>query len=307
MLTGGYGLSYRRVQARIVDKRTFILRIHPNVNPFSSIPKKGWTNSKLKNGTYFNYKGNVRLTSAQLQAINNKLVKEVNITSIYMVGFWKRNCNKFFSRRSQGMYTYKKGGLAKGVAKNYRKDIHKHRPAYSVSRRNTNQLKNALRRTIPTTLGCKFYVDKCMRRGVDYVAVLIRGTKSSNCTYVPNLDKRIKRGKWFGITNKYWERWWRFFIRELYKQEYLMNQRIINYLVESGIGKRSDFQYTGGYGVYSQFIASQESMKMSYEELKQYNAPMTYMKRGFAPYEGKDQHIIDEVLNPFSKKTGKPP
>lgn len=86
-----------------------------------------------------------------------------------------------------------------------------------------------------------------------------------------------------------------------------MNQRIINYLVESGIGKRSDFQYTGGYGVYSQFIASQESMKMSYEELKQYNAPMTYMKRGFAPYEGKDQHIIDEVLNPFSKKTGKPP
>lgn len=82
-----------------------------------------------------------------------------------------------------------------------------------------------------------------------------------------------------------------------------MNQRIINYLVEVGVGKRSDFQYIGGYLAYSQFIATQEAIKMSYAELKQYNAPMTYMQRGFAPYEGKDQHILDEVLNPFEKRT----
>lgn len=304
-LTGGHGLTYKRVKARIVDKRSFILSVHANVNPFTTNPKKGWTTSKLKSGMYFNYKGNTRFTPAQLQAINNRILQEINITSIYMIGFWKRHCNKFFSRRAQGMYSHDARLLSAGVAKNYRKDIHKHRPAYSISRRNTNQLKNALRRTVPTQFGCKFYVEKCMRRGYDYVAVLIRGTRSHNNEYIPALDKRVKRGKWFGITNKYWERWWRYFIRELYRQEYLMNQRIINYLVEVGVGKRSDFQYIGGYLAYSQFIVTQEAIKMSYAELKQYNAPMTYMQRGFAPYEGKDQHILDEVLNPFRGRTMK--
>ena len=83
-LIGGHGLTYKRVKARIVDKRSFILSVHANVNPFTTNPKKGWTSSKLKSGMYFNYKGDIRFTPAQLQAINNRILREVDITSIYM-------------------------------------------------------------------------------------------------------------------------------------------------------------------------------------------------------------------------------
>lgn len=284
-----------KVRVKLVDYRTFIISINADVNPFAASPKRGYNNIKMKNGLYFNYKGEKIPTEEFTKNVQAYMLIEISKTVQYMIKYWRDHVNGYFNRRAYGIQFNK----PKCNARNLRKDLHKHKSRRpSIGRMNTGKLRNALRYTIPTPMGCKFFVIKCMHNGADYVNILIHGAGKHPGAYVPSLDRRIRRGTWCGITNKYWIRWWKVFVRELYKQEDLLNQRIMKHMVSKGIYSMNDVSYQRPSQVM--YIRRQEERKMSDLELVKYDLPRIDKKlggyemlaeKGVNPYKGKDIKI----------------
>jgi len=287
--------SKQKVRATLVDYRTFILTVSPDINPFTDLPKKGLDNVKMQNGTYFNYVGNKIPTQEFIKNTRAFILVEINKTVQILLKFWRDRVNGYFNRRAFGIQFNK----PKCNAMNFRKSLHtqKNRKP-TIGRNNSGKLRSALKYTTPTPVGCKLYVAKCMHNGADYVGILIHGAGKKPGAYIPSIDRRVKRGMWCGITNKYWYRWWRVFVRELYKQEDLMNKRIMKHMITQGIYLSTNVNYRRPSQIA--YIRRQEERKMTEWELKQYNLPRVTEKskghemmveKGHNPYMGKDIRV----------------